>query len=163
MTVSGWPGRWRRSVKLTVERVETLEQAQELRHLRNECRAWMTRDQRIVSGPAQKGFYGSQIVSGASKAWLLRHDGDAVAFGLLRASEGCWWLTCGVAGLYRDRGLGLAVVRLATTAGLDTGLPVKLEVWADNERAVHVYEKAGYAVESETERDGRRLLTMAAS
>ena len=147
---------------LAAEAVESLEQAQELRHLRNECRAWMTRDQRLISGPRQQGFYGSQIVSGTARAWLLRHDGDAVAFGLLRASGGCWWLTCGVAGGYRERGLGSAVVRLVTSAGLETGLPVKLEVWADNERAVHVYEKAGFVTEATTEREGRALKVMAA-
>lgn len=147
---------------ITAEVVETLAQAQELRRLRNKCRLSMTRDTRRVGRDAQREFFGSQIAPGAVRAFLLRRDAEPVAYSLLRAAEGCWWLSCGVAGAHRSKGYGTVVVRLATTAGLDTGLPVRLEVWADNERAVHVYEKAGYVVASETVREGRALKVMVA-
>lgn len=149
-------------MKITIERVTTLEQAQELRRLRNDCRAWMTRDTRRVGEDAQREFFGTQIAPGAVRAWLAYSDHEAVAFGLLRASEGCWWLTCGVAGKYRGHGLGTGIVKHVTAAGLGTGLPVRLEVWADNDRAVHVYEKAGYVLEGTSEREGRALKVMTA-
>lgn len=147
---------------ITAEIVTTLEQAQELRRLRNQCAAFMTRDPRRVSKDRQREFFGTQIAPGAVRAWLLRHDSEAVAYGLLRAAEGSWWLSCGTAATHRGQGLGLVIVRLATAAGLDTGLPVRLEVWADNTAAVHVYEKAGYVTETETVREGRPLKVMAA-
>lgn len=150
-------------MSLTVKPVGTLEQAQELRHLRNECRGWMTRDTGLVSGPAQREFFSAQIAPGAVRAWLAYAGHAPVAYGLLRASEGCWWLSVGVTATCRGHGVGTALVRLVTTAGLDSGERVKLEVWADNERAIRVYEKAGFVLESEAERDGRCLLVMAAA
>lgn len=150
-------------MSLTVELVETPEQAEALRRLRNQCRVFMTNDTRRVGKARQRRFYRAQIAPGTVRAFLARgEDGQPVAYGLLRAAEGFWWLSCGVAAHARGRGAGTALVRLVTAAGLNTGRPVRLEVWADNDRAVHVYEKAGYVAEAQAERDGRPLKVMVA-
>lgn len=148
-------------MNLIAEVVTTLDQAQELRVLRNECRAFMTRDTSEISEEQQAEFFTGRIQPGAVKAFLLREDGRAVAYAILRpAGDGTLWMSCGVTGDARGRGLGTVVVRLATTAGLDAGQPVRLEVWAGNEPAVRAYEKAGYVTESVQERGGRVLKVM---
>ena len=149
-------------MKLTVEPVTTLEQAQELRRLRNECRDFMTRDTGRVGKDAQREFFSAQIAPGAVRAWLVYAGHTPAGYGLLRAAEGCWWLSCGVAAPYRGRGIGSMLVRLVTEAGQLGGEPVKLEVWADNERAIRVYSRAGYVLEAETDREGRALKVMIA-
>lgn len=144
------------------EVVTTWRQALELRRLRNECRQYMTGSTAEISEAQQREFFSTQIQPGRVHAHLLRRDGSAVAYATLRPDDtGTLWLSCGVAGNARGSGLGTLVVRLATAAGRDQGVPVRLAVWRDNDRARHVYEKAGYQVTGECTKDGRDMDLMA--
>jgi RimJ/RimL family protein N-acetyltransferase len=143
-------------VIVTAEKVTTWPQAEELRRLRNECREYMTGDTTEISTGQQVKFYEERILAGTVRAVLLRCDGRAVAYGLLRPGNGApGWMSCGVTARMRGRGLGTAVVRAVTAMASDTGRPVRLEVWQDNAAARRVYEKAGYAVTGSGIRDGR--------
>jgi ribosomal protein S18 acetylase RimI-like enzyme len=135
-----------------LEKVRTLVQAQELRVLRNECREFMTRDTAEISEEQQQDFFFSHL-GGPVRAWLLRENSHAVAYGVLRDDGEHLWLSCGVTEHARGRGLGTAVVHLLTAAAGDT--PVRLEVWQDNEPARHAYTRCGYRVTGITGRDGR--------
>jgi RimJ/RimL family protein N-acetyltransferase len=141
--------------QLTIEIVTTPEQAEELRRLRNECRQFMTRDTAEITAEQQREFLAGPLADGTAWAYLLRpaRGSDAVAYGLLRDDGDHLWLSCGVTGTARGRGLGTLIVQFVTAAA-GRG-PVRLEVWQGNEAARRVYEKAGYAVTGSGIRDGR--------
>lgn len=147
---------------VAVEKVTSWPQAQELRRLRNECRQWMTGDTAEISTARQVIFYEQQILAGRVRAVLLRGGKRAVAYGLLRADgiRAWWWLSCGVTEAERGHGLGTAVVRAATALAGDTGWPVRLEVWQDNESARRAYRRCGYRAAGLAERDGRVIELM---
>ena len=148
---------------VTFEKVTTWPQAQELRQLRNECRDQMTRDTTEITIGQQSRFYDDHILSGRVTAVLARREGRAVAYGVLWPGGSYpgpdeLWLSCGVAASARGKGLGLAIVRYVTA--LAGSVPVKLEVWQDNEVARAVYEKAGYTTAGSGIRDGRTFELM---
>lgn len=146
---------------VTAEVVTTWPQAQELRALRNECREYMTGDTAEITREQQLEFFETRILPGDVRACLLRRDGRAVAYGVLRKDRaGGWLMSCGVTASARGQGLGTAVVRMVTAMASDTGRPVRLEVWQDNAAARAVYEKAGYAVTGSGVRDGRTFELM---
>jgi ribosomal protein S18 acetylase RimI-like enzyme len=144
---------------LTGEVITTWPQAKELRRLRNECREFMTGDTAEISTARQVIFYEQQILAGVVRAVLLRRGERAVAYGLLRLDGDGWAMSCGVTASERGQGLGTAVVRMVTAMASDTGKPVRLEVWQDNEAARHAYLRAGYQCTSERVRDGRVIET----
>lgn len=147
---------------VTLEKVTTRAQAGELRKLRNECRHHMTGDTTAITRDRQREFYRTRIVPGKVRVLLLRQDGRAVAYGLLRAGDdGRVWMSCGVTAAARGRGLGTLIVRQVTGWGhdLNPGQPVLLEVWQDNWVARYVYIKAGYTAAGERVRDGRVIET----
>jgi len=148
-------------VIVTVEKVATWPQAQELRRLRNECREFMTGDTAEISTARQVIFYEQQILPGVVYALLLRHDEQAVAYAMLRPDgDDAWLMSCGVTKALRGQGLGTALVRHITVTGTGTGRPVRIEVWQDNEAARHVYLRAGYRPAGITERAGRVIELM---
>lgn len=150
---------------ISFEAVATLAQSQELRVLRNECREFMTGSTAEISEARQRVFFGTHIVPGLVHAWLLRRDGKAVAYTLLRpAEDGALWMSCGVAAAARGSGLGTLAVSLVTAMGhhLNPKAPVRLQVWVSNTRARRCYVKAGYVTESvQPVEDGRLIETMA--
>lgn len=147
---------------VTVEKVTTPAQAEELRQLRNQCREFMTVNPGLtVTKDMQRAFFKSQITTGRVKVLLLRYGGAAVAYGLLRGGhDGNPWMSCGVAAGSRGKSYGTVIVRAITELGhdLNPGQPVMLEVWQDNWPARRVYEKAGYRVTGERVRDGGRVI-----
>lgn len=148
---------------MSVEVVADLGHAQELRQLRNECRHWMTGSTAEVTEEQQREWFGTQVATNRIHAWLLRIEGTALAYAILRPAGGPgWWLSCGVAENARRRGLGTLIVRLATDAGLRAGGPVRLEVWQGNHAARRTYVKCGYQVTGIGERGGRVLEVMEA-
>lgn len=149
---------------VTLEKVTTPAQAEELRRLRNQCAAQMTGNPGLtITRDAQRLFFWSQITTGRIKVLLLRYGGKAAAYGLLRTGhDGRLWMSCGVATEARGKGLGTAIVRAVTEWGHDLscpGEPVMLDVWQDNWVARRVYARAGYKYAGERVRDGRVLET----
>lgn len=135
-----------------------------MRGLRNECRQFMTGDTSEITELQQREFAYKQIGPGKVRAWLLRTDGAAVAYAILRPlGDRDWWMSCGVAENARGKGWGTLTVRLVTAMAhqLRPGA-VRLEVFRTNWAARRVYANAGY-VEDEREfrvKDGRTVETM---
>jgi ribosomal protein S18 acetylase RimI-like enzyme len=149
---------------ISFEAVVSSDQAEELRLLRNECREYMTGDTAEIAPRQQKQFLDQQIRPGRVHAWLLRVEGDAAGYALLRpGNRGELWMSCGVAAAQRGRGLGVLTVDLVTAMArhINPRRPVRLQVWQDNEPAVRAYRRAGYLTEETAERDGRVIETMA--
>lgn len=149
---------------ISFEAVTTLDQAQELRVLRNECREFMTGSVAEISEERQRVFFAGRIATGQVHAWLLLQNGRAAAYAILRpADDGALWMSCGVAGKARGNGLGTLTVNLVTAMGhhLNPKAPVRLEVWRTNLRARRVYVKAGYVMEAARMQGDRVVETMA--
>lgn len=133
---------------ISFEMITAWDQAMSLRRLRNECRHWMTGDQSEITVEAQHEFFERQLLPGHTRAWLLREGPAAAAYATLKpGADGCVWMSTGVAGWARGRGLGTLAVGFVTLAGHHlTRKPVRLAVFQDNHAARHIYLKAGYTV-----------------
>src|ERR1700751_4676034 len=98
-----------------------MEQAQELRVLRNECREFMTGSTEIIGEATQEAFFRNMISTGLVEGILLREDEVPVAYALLfpdRENAEYGWLSAGVTESARGRGIGLAGLMPVTPMGL---------------------------------------------
>jgi ribosomal protein S18 acetylase RimI-like enzyme len=139
---------------ISLQRVDTIEQAQQMRVLRNECRDWMTGSTEKITKEQQETFF-LRIKSGEVIAMLLCKDDEPVAYGLLRPGlSGELWMSCGVSSRYRGQGFGTAIVTAITATANDR---VLLDVWHDNTPAVRTYEKVGYRLIYSSERNGKTV------
>lgn len=113
---------------------------EELRRLRNECRAWMTAHTDEISREQQAAWWAS-LRPNDWRIWLYWDDQRPVGFGLLRRREGRWWATLGLTEGERSKGVGTAIYAdLARWAGG----PVWIEVRRDNPASRRAAEKAGF-------------------
>ena len=124
--------------------VNTLEQAQRVREIRNACRHYMTRDQRTISAEQQATWFA--LLPASIQLYLL----DDVGYGIVRTDESGSWLTGGLVPEARGRGLGEALFR-----GLVELSPARptLEVLRGNVPAFKLYRKLGFVVNDVFERE----------
>jgi RimJ/RimL family protein N-acetyltransferase len=124
------------------ERVETFDQAETLRRVRNICREYMTNNQRLISPGDQVVWW--TLNQSRVKAWLYcdNRTDRLLGFGLLRPYESdMWWVTLGLVPKQRGRGYGRLIYRhLAEEADG----PVMAEILEDNLASIAAATHAGY-------------------
>jgi RimJ/RimL family protein N-acetyltransferase len=134
---------------IKVEIVVTLEQAQEVRLIRNECRMFMTGSTDVISREQQREFFDRRIATGEVNALLIREEPYVVAYGLLFPDEehsDRGWLSAGVIGSSRGYGYGRAIIESITQMGLDRFGKVMGEARADNSASIRTCSRVGYRV-----------------
>jgi RimJ/RimL family protein N-acetyltransferase len=114
---------------------------------------WLLTPPSAVSQPSEAFFIGEMLRTGDGLALVAEADGHpigTVQIGLERnvVSSHVGTLSIVVADGWRDVGIGSALVRAAQAWARQQGLlKVALAVFPDNERAIAVYERAGFVRE----------------
>jgi RimJ/RimL family protein N-acetyltransferase len=117
---------------------------------------WLVTPPSAVSEPSEAFFIGEMIRDGSSLSLVAEADGDVVGNVLVSVersvvSDHVGTLSICVADGWREVGIGSALVAAAQAWARERGLAkVALGVFPDNERAIVVYEHAGF------EREGLR-------
>ena len=146
---------------ITFEPIDSLEKAETLRLLRNECAAWMTRDTRRISPERQREFYAQKIETGLVEGFLMLADGDPVAYGLLIwDGQGKAWSSTGVKTAARGAGHGRAVTVENVKRAHAHGVPMWAEVRRDNTGQQKICLSIGYYLVSSTIRDSLTIDVM---
>jgi RimJ/RimL family protein N-acetyltransferase len=114
---------------------------------------WLVTPPSAVSQPSEAFFIGEMLRSGEGLALVAEADGEPVGtvqISLERnvVSSHVGTLSIVVANGWRDVGIGSALVRTAQGWAREQGLlKVALAVFPDNDRAIAVYEHAGFVRE----------------
>jgi ribosomal protein S18 acetylase RimI-like enzyme len=146
---------------ITFETITTLEQAQQLRVLRNQCAGWMTRDTAQITEAQQETFYRDKLATGRVDGFLALDDGEPAAYGLLVWDKrGRAWSSTGVAESARGRGLGRAVTVENARRAHARSVPIWAEVRQDNAGQQRICATVGYCVLYWLWRDGARIDVM---
>ena len=140
---------------ITFAAVDSLERAEALRVLRNECAEWMTRDTGQITPERQRVFYAEKIATGRVEGFLMLDDGEPVAYGLLIWDDGGRaWSSTGVKAAARGRGFGRAVTVENVRRAHAHGVPMWAEVRRDNAGQQKICHAIGYQVTGTLTRDG---------
>ena len=130
---------------------KTWAEFQTLRSIRNECRQWMTNDQRILSSFHQWRFwfsyrYRRQPIS----IFLAHHIGKPVGYGIIRQdAQGKPWITGGLRETYRGQGLGRELFEFLTQQA--NPKPALLAALCSNHRAITLYSALGWVTDGRHE------------
>jgi RimJ/RimL family protein N-acetyltransferase len=114
---------------------------------------WLVTPPSAVSEPSEAFFIGEMIRGGDGLVLVAEADGEVVGNVLVSVdrnvvSAHIGTLSICVADEWRDVGIGSALVRAAVDWARERGLlKVALGVFPDNERAIAVYERAGFVRE----------------
>lgn len=140
---------------ITFEAIDSLDRAEALRVLRNECAEWMTRDTGQISAERQREFYAQKIATGKIEGFLMLDDGNPVAYGLLVwDGGGRAWSSTGVKAAARGAGFGRAVTVENVKRAHAHGVPMWAEVRRDNAGQQRICHQIGYQVVGTFDRDG---------
>jgi GNAT superfamily N-acetyltransferase len=134
---------------ITFKTIDTLEKAEELRVLRNECAEWMTKDTSQISAQQQRVFYWKKLATGRIEGFLMYDDNVPVAYGLLIWDEkvfGRAWSSTGVKTSERGKGYGRAVTIENVRRAHSHGVPMWAEVRRDNKGQQKICLSMGYSV-----------------
>jgi RimJ/RimL family protein N-acetyltransferase len=122
---------------------------------------WMVSPPSAVNEPSEAFFIGEMIRSGDGLTLVAEADGEVVGNVLVSldrnvVSAHIGTLSICVADAWRDVGVGSALVRAAIDWSRERGLgKLALGVFPDNERAIAVYESAGFVREGVRRRQYR--------
>ncbi len=133
--------------------VNTLEKAEVLRRIRNECRKYMTRNTQEISQKEQTNWYNSlEKTQLTPYLFVESHLGvsfTVIGYGVIRVEDGEVLLTGGLTAKSRGRGLGtLLFTQLIQISKATYNLPISLEVQRLNIIARNLYKKLGFTTKS---------------
>lgn len=130
---------------ITYKNIDSLEMAQELRLLRNDCAEWMTNDTSYISPERQEKFYREKIETKDIPAWLMYSDERVVAYGMLTFSaDGRAWSSTGVRPTERRQGFGKLITIETVRRAHDLGVPIWADVRRDNAGQQKICYDIGY-------------------
>lgn len=139
---------------LFYKKVETEEEAELLRTIRNQCREYMTRNTDVITAEQQKAWFKTAHDRYDLFIVYAMEYGAAVVFagyGVIHKNIDESLVTGGFLPDYRNRGLGQDLFKFLTENSVKRKVPVRLEVLKTNVRAFKVYEKLGYVVYGKTD------------
>lgn len=146
------------SIVVTLKKIETLEEVEQLRKIRNDCRLFMTRNNSYISEQEQQEWFKSKSID--IDVFLLYNVERGVIFypigyALIKKESDCYSVSGGIIEDYRDKGIGKQLFSLILNQ-IPTGELVELEVLKSNIRAYNVYKKIGFKQIS----DDDKIITM---
>ena len=128
--------------------VTTLDEVEELRKLRNECRLFMTRNTNEISKSEQLDWY-NLLDKENNKLYLLKGiEGggftSSLGYGVIRKENDNITLSGGLTENDRNKGLGKDLFKLLLTEAKKFNVIITLEVLISNVRAKKIYESLGF-------------------
>lgn len=122
---------------LRAENVKSLEQAQIVRSIRNECREYMTNDNRFISSAAQEKWFHS-----FNADLFIYYDpyNAVVGYGMINNGYG----TLALFSEFRNNGYGTEIYKHLTS--LCT--PLRIEIFSDNVASLISALKSGFVLET---------------
>lgn len=129
---------------MKVKEVQTIEDAQIVRRIRNSVRQFMTRDKREISSAQQVEWWDTRNPSALRLFLYYDSFNDPVGFGMLTIdNEGRWWGTLAVTPESQNRGYGTEIYRhLISLVSV-----LYIEIFADNESSWRAAQNAGFKME----------------
>jgi GNAT superfamily N-acetyltransferase len=138
--------------------VTRLDQAEEMRVIRNACREWMTNDRLEISREQQVQWFLTiqrQHEEGDESVlpFLYQPRPDHLfprpfGYGLLRKQDGKWWLSGGLLPEWRGKGYGKGLFGELADYVHALRETAWLTVWEHNERGLATYKSLGFTVQS---------------
>lgn len=131
---------------LKIIEVKNIFQALRVRNVRNECREFMTGNNKHISILQQiKWFYTAYLPNRKNMIlYLGLINKQAVLYGFIRDLQTTPLLTGGIKKNFRHKGFGEVLFRFLTHESLKQNKGACLEVLATNENAFHLYRKIGF-------------------
>lgn len=132
--------------------VETSEQVEELRKIRNICRKFMTNNQKHISREQQQKWF-KNLNKSEFHLYLVQDKlGTSLGYAVIAFREEVPWLTAGLLPEYRGKGLGHLVFQtMIDWCVANNYQSIMLDVLLTNENARRLYEKLGFEVVEITE------------
>lgn len=131
-----------------IKSVKSLEDAQDMRVIRNECKDFMTRNTSYITEEDQEKWYNSLDLNDIEMYLMYAcYDGVAfadVAFGYIKFDGDEIYLTGGVSEYYRGQGLGRKMFSYLLDRAKVFDRKITLEVLNDNEKAYNLYLSLGF-------------------
>lgn len=148
---------------LKIVKVKSLWQAFVMRAIRNDCRAYMTKDKRSIGYLRQIVWYFTKYLDRTSLknlvGYLFYEGNKPVGYGLVllneRKNEKGVWISGGLLASERGRGLGKQLFKLIVD---EWGWrPLLLEVFDTNKAAKKIHRELGFVKVGEKE-DGKVIV-----
>jgi len=136
--------------------VQTFDDVEKLRIIRNECRNYMTRSKNLIETEQQINWW-NNLDKESNKLYLVHKVYHAVAstivgYGYIRVENGEILLTGGLTETERGKGHGKTLFGALVENSKQFDLPIKLELLKTNTKAFVVYNSLGFRV---TNDDGK--------
>lgn len=133
---------------VVLKRVQTAEEAESLRIIRNHCKDFMTRDTSYISENQQQKWFST--ISANINVFILYEIEFGVivtpiGYGLIRKEIDQYIISGGLIPESRDKGYGKILFKYLLE-NVKSDLPIMLEVLKSNIRAFSIYNKLGFIV-----------------
>jgi ribosomal protein S18 acetylase RimI-like enzyme len=143
-------------VSVILSPVLNMRDVETVRHHRNACREFMTRNTEYISATQQTNWY-NDLDKKTNKLLLLNkiHHGavvEDIGYGYLRVEKDQILLTGGITSNERGKGYGHFLFERLVLLSLKYGLPIRLEVLKTNAAGIATYKKVGFTIIDEDER-----------
>ena len=140
------------------KKVETIDEAEKLRIIRNECKDFMTRDCSFISKEQQQRWFTNLPTN--IEIFLLYEIVNGVivtpiGYGLIKQEEDKYLISGGLLEVGRSKGYGTTLFGYLLQ-NIKPDLPIMLEVLKTNIRAFAIYNKLGFVVTA----DDGNIITM---
>jgi GNAT superfamily N-acetyltransferase len=128
---------------MRIEKVKTLEQAQIVRMIRNEGRAYMTNNTAFISSEDQHRWF--LIGDRDNRQLYLYYDNydSPVGFGYLQVKSNKTWATLAVYKEYHNTGYGTKIYQHLASLS-----EIWIEIFSDNRSSLVAALKAGFEIQS---------------
>jgi ribosomal protein S18 acetylase RimI-like enzyme len=128
--------------------IKSMEDAQLMRKIRNDCREYMTKDTSHITEQQQEMWF-NNLNKDTIKMFLmhLRYHGvayDTIGFGYCRCIDDETYLTGGIRKEYRSKGYGKNLFLHLLENAKSFNTRITLEVLNDNTRAERLYRSIGF-------------------
>ncbi len=136
---------------LTFKKIDSIDDAEILRKIRNECREFMTEHNEYINEEQQKKWFKTANQKfDMYLAYLVEHGVIVVeaGYGLIHRNKNESLLTGGLLKDCRDKGLGFDLFKFLISE-CRKEVPIRLDVLKTNVRALNLYKKLGFMIYQE--------------
>ena len=141
---------------VTLNPVLNIRDVETVRHHRNACKDFMTRNTEYISADQQTKWFNSLDKNTNHLLSLNKiHHGavvEDIGYGYIRIEDGEVLLTGGITSNERGKGYGVFLFERLVLNSLKYGLPIRLEVLKTNAAGIATYKKVGFTIIDEDER-----------